>query len=267
MADKKISALTSASTPLAGTEVLPIVQGANTVKVAVSDLTAGRSVSATSIVAGLGAVATPAYTFTGDLNTGMWSPAGDTTAFSTGGSERMRLDPNGYLLFRTLVGPTTAWNANSYSNFQCGVQLTHILNANTWRQLTWSGDPSDAALYFPGGTSLSAVANVAQLSPAGSWTNASDGRQKTNVQDLDYGIETVMQLKPRRYNRTDVDGNYIGFVAQELKNIIPEVVLGSDETSYGVTYGELVAVAFKAIQEQQSTIIALTSRINKLEGN
>jgi hypothetical protein len=42
MADKKISALTSASTPLAGTEVLPIVQGGATVKVAVSDLTAGR---------------------------------------------------------------------------------------------------------------------------------------------------------------------------------------------------------------------------------
>ena len=39
MADKKISALTSASTPLAGTEVLPIVQSGATVKVAVSSLT------------------------------------------------------------------------------------------------------------------------------------------------------------------------------------------------------------------------------------
>lgn len=45
MADKKISALTAATTPLAGTEVLPIVQGGSTVKVAVSDLTAGRSVA------------------------------------------------------------------------------------------------------------------------------------------------------------------------------------------------------------------------------
>jgi hypothetical protein len=45
MANKKISALTSATTPLAGTEVLPIVQGGATVKVAVSDLTAGRNVS------------------------------------------------------------------------------------------------------------------------------------------------------------------------------------------------------------------------------
>jgi hypothetical protein len=46
MADKKISALTGATTPLAGTEVLPIVQSGATVKVAVNDLTAGRSFSA-----------------------------------------------------------------------------------------------------------------------------------------------------------------------------------------------------------------------------
>jgi hypothetical protein len=39
MADKKISALTGASTPLAGTEVLPIVQSGATVKVAVDNLT------------------------------------------------------------------------------------------------------------------------------------------------------------------------------------------------------------------------------------
>jgi len=54
MADKKISALTGASTPLAGTEVLPIVQSGATVKVAVSDLTAGRAVSATAVTASTG---------------------------------------------------------------------------------------------------------------------------------------------------------------------------------------------------------------------
>jgi hypothetical protein len=45
MADKTISALTASTTPLAGTEVLPIVQSNATVKVAVSNLTAGRPVS------------------------------------------------------------------------------------------------------------------------------------------------------------------------------------------------------------------------------
>jgi hypothetical protein len=49
MADTKISALTAATTPLAGTEVLPIVQSGTTVKVAVSNLTAGRDIAATSL--------------------------------------------------------------------------------------------------------------------------------------------------------------------------------------------------------------------------
>jgi len=49
MADLKISQLTGATTPLAGTEVLPIVQGGATVKVAVSNLTAGRAISATEL--------------------------------------------------------------------------------------------------------------------------------------------------------------------------------------------------------------------------
>jgi hypothetical protein len=49
MADKKISALTASSTPLAGTEVLPIVQSGATVKVSVANLTAGRAVAMSGI--------------------------------------------------------------------------------------------------------------------------------------------------------------------------------------------------------------------------
>jgi len=51
MADKKISALPAATTPLAGTEVLPIVQGGTTDQVSVANLTAGRAVSATGYTA------------------------------------------------------------------------------------------------------------------------------------------------------------------------------------------------------------------------
>lgn len=49
MADKKISALPAATTPLAGTEVLPIVQGGTTDQVSIANLTAGRAVSALSV--------------------------------------------------------------------------------------------------------------------------------------------------------------------------------------------------------------------------
>lgn len=49
MADKKISQLTPATTPLAGTEELPIVQGGSTVKVSVNNLTAGKAVTASQL--------------------------------------------------------------------------------------------------------------------------------------------------------------------------------------------------------------------------
>ncbi len=105
MADKKISQLTAATTPLAGTEVLPIVQSGATVKVSIADVTAGRAVSATSITAGLGAVGTPSYTFAGNTNTGMWSPAADTIAFSEGGAEIVRITSTGLVGIGT-TGPT-----------------------------------------------------------------------------------------------------------------------------------------------------------------
>jgi len=49
MADTKISALTASTTPLAGTEVLPIVQSGTTKQVSVANLTAGRAVSSLSL--------------------------------------------------------------------------------------------------------------------------------------------------------------------------------------------------------------------------
>jgi hypothetical protein len=65
MADIKISALPAATTPLAGTEVLPIVQSGVTAKVSISNLTAGRSVSATTVAitgstSGTATIVTPA---------------------------------------------------------------------------------------------------------------------------------------------------------------------------------------------------------------
>jgi hypothetical protein len=57
MADTKISALPASTTPLAGTEVLPIVQSSTTKQVSVANLTAGRTVNATALGVG---VTTPA---------------------------------------------------------------------------------------------------------------------------------------------------------------------------------------------------------------
>ena len=63
MADLKISALTASTTPLAGTEVLPIVQSSTTKQVSVANLTAGRAVAASSLSTSAG------YTFRAADNT------------------------------------------------------------------------------------------------------------------------------------------------------------------------------------------------------
>ena len=51
----------------------------------------GAASFAGTIAAGLGSAAAPSYTFIGDTNTGIFSPAADTIAFSEGGIERMRM--------------------------------------------------------------------------------------------------------------------------------------------------------------------------------
>lgn len=137
MADKTISQLTAAATPLAGTEVLPIVQSGTTVKVSIANVTAGRAVSATSIAAGLGAVGTPSYTFTGDLNTGMWSPAADTVAFSTNGTERARIDNSGNVGIGT-SSPTNKLDVNGTA-----AASGYLINGSS--HLIYSGSSTEIA--------------------------------------------------------------------------------------------------------------------------
>ncbi len=55
-----------------------------------------------------GAVGTPAITTSGDLNTGVFFPAADTIAISTGGSERARFDSSGNFLLNTTSSPAAS---------------------------------------------------------------------------------------------------------------------------------------------------------------
>jgi hypothetical protein len=71
MSDKKISQLTAATTPLAGTEVLPIVQSGATVKVTVDNLTTGKAVT----VGSLTDAGNLSFTGTGSRITGDFSSA------------------------------------------------------------------------------------------------------------------------------------------------------------------------------------------------
>lgn len=114
--------------------------------------------SATSIANGLGAEATPSYTFTGDLNTGMWSPAADTLAFSEGGSEVMRITSNGRLGVGTTVpggklhvsngssGATAAAGFNQAVFENSGNSGISILSPNTSACSIAFGDQDSASV-------------------------------------------------------------------------------------------------------------------------
>jgi len=105
MADSKISALPASTTPLAGTEVLPIVQSSATKQVSVANLTAGRAISATQltlttgnlIVASGQGIDFSATSGTGtsellaDYEEGTWTPvvtaaAGSITSYTSSGT-------------------------------------------------------------------------------------------------------------------------------------------------------------------------------------
>lgn len=123
MADKKISALTASTTPLAGTEVLPIVQAGSTVKVSIADVTAGRAVSVSSLTA----------------STGSFIVSTSGQGITTGSSIPLGLGTNNTLTAVTidtssnlLVGTTVADNKLTVSASSSGVAtgVLSLVNPN-----------------------------------------------------------------------------------------------------------------------------------------
>ena len=91
----------------------------------------------------------------------------------------------------------------------------------------------------------------------------SDIRYKTNINNLKYGLQDVLKLRPVSYNwKKGDDGTHLGIIAQELKEVIKEVVYeGTDvNKNLGVAYSDLIPVLIKAIQEQQQQISELQQK-------
>lgn len=114
MADKKISQLTGATTPLAGTEVLPIVQGGSTVKVSVANVTAGRAVSTGALsVVGANAVLDNSFSLSGKLVAGT-----AVSMIRRNSSDEVAIDEDGY---GTTIGFNRRFDFSGSGNLTLGI--------------------------------------------------------------------------------------------------------------------------------------------------
>ncbi len=181
-----------------------------------------------------------------------------------GGSVRLN-HTNGSFVFRS--NSTSGYSATMELNdigFQIGHNSTgrdiHFVNGNGERmRITAAGN---------------------NLTAGGSWGVLSDRRVKSDIRTMDYGLREVMAMRPVRYFHHDTKGfdhipgelsaegkTDIGFIAQDLYAVVPEVVLKpADENAslWAVTYERLVPVLVKAVQEQQQQIEALRKEIEAL---
>jgi hypothetical protein len=92
---------------------------------------------------------------------------------------------------------------------------------------------------------------------------------KENVENINYGLSDVLKLKPVIFNYIDRnkwgEGKDLGFVAEDVMNVIPEATGVMNNSDIYFDLQKLVPVLTKAIQEQQSLIKALEQRIINLE--
>lgn len=107
----------------------------------------------------------------------------------------------------------------------------------------------------------------------GAVNTSSDARFKQDVRPLESALQKVLALQGVSYewNRSEypqkgfADGRQIGFIAQQVEPILPEVVSKDAEGFYSVAYAAVVPVLVEAIKEQEQTLSALKRRLSELE--
>ena len=129
----------------AGTTVLTLPTTSGTL------VATGGSPTFTTITTGLGNASAPAYSFTGDTNTGIFSPTADTIAFTEGGTESMRITSAGDVGIGTtspavkfeVSGTVVAsglsariTNTDTDASARAGIQFKTGASANVWQTFT-----------------------------------------------------------------------------------------------------------------------------------
>ena len=187
--------------------------------------------------------------------------------FATNNTERARIDSSGNLL----VGQTTASQTTVGSFMKPNGEFSGCQSASTNGGGTqWNTYSTGAGAYRfyvgMGGTVYATSTTI---------TGLSDQRLKENIRDLDEGLDTVMALRPRKFDWKEGKGadikNARGFIAQEFETVLPDMIdewkdpAPEGEEPYKSVNANLIPTLVKAIQEQQAIIETLTARITALE--
>jgi hypothetical protein len=177
------------------------------------------------------------------------------------------------------LGANTTGYENTASGFAAG-------NTNsTGFDNTFIGATSDAAvdgLFNATAVGFGAVVdaanhirigdtNVTQIGGQVAWSNLSDARAKTEIRDLELGLELVMALRPVAFSLKTGDGRTdMGFLAQDVEAVLGDgysvLGIGGDpDRTLSLRYADLIAPLVKAVQEQQALIEAQRKEIEALK--
>ncbi len=96
------------------------------------------------------------------------------------------------------------------------------------------------------------------------WSSSSDSRLKTNVSSLANALDKVNALQGVSFNwkATPNSDPQIGFIAQDVLNVLPEVVTGNEKDGYGIAYGNITALLTQAAKELDDKVDTQNAAIN-----
>ena len=103
--------------------------------------------------------------------------------------------------------------------------------------------------------------NGTNLTCGGTVTSNSDEKLKSNIQTIANALEKVSQLRGVEFDYKESGQHSLGFIAQEVEKVVPDLVFGDDPKS--VAYQNFVALLVEAIKELKREVETLKSTINK----
>ena len=92
----------------------------------------------------------------------------------------------------------------------------------------------------------------------------SDETLKKDIKTLDSALDKVMSMRGVTYQfKHNPEKQEVGFLAQEMKNSVPEVVSTTNQGTLGIDYAKLTSVLVEAVKEQQEQIEELKAKLSK----